>query len=333
MRRFALTPPTALARHCQRRWDTSPYRGVHKLTWQRLNAPRWPYGGSVAWRPAWAPEKSFPPDRQLLENVGSVGAPSRIDGDTSEGEAGAAEKAAPQLLLQRLRDCLNLSATDATVLIQRSRVTVNGALQRTNRWIGAADEVTVNGHRLAELADVALVAHKPSKWLLTEDDPLKRLTYTSLLPDARFLAGPAGRIDARASGLLVLTNRRALAAAVSGTSGRLTAVFEVHLRDAIEPEQLAALHGAVPGAAGVLLDVVDASTWDGGSVLHLALHGGLAHHVRVALASAGAPKAASICCLRVGPLTIEDPGLMEPGSVRPLTDGEIAAVLREATAV
>eukprot|EP00929_Paragymnodinium_shiwhaense_P093269 TRINITY_DN5340_c0_g1_i1.p1 TRINITY_DN5340_c0_g1~~TRINITY_DN5340_c0_g1_i1.p1 ORF type:complete len:109 (+),score=11.09 TRINITY_DN5340_c0_g1_i1:100-426(+) len=57
----AAVPPALAARLSQRRWDTSPYRRVHRLTWTRLNRPKWPMQGSLAWKPHWGPQAPVAP--------------------------------------------------------------------------------------------------------------------------------------------------------------------------------------------------------------------------------------------------------------------------------
>lgn len=44
-----VSPPPALPQTFLLR----PYRGVHKLTWTRLNRARWPEQGSLVWHPTW----------------------------------------------------------------------------------------------------------------------------------------------------------------------------------------------------------------------------------------------------------------------------------------
>eukprot|EP00971_Amphidinium_carterae_P060891 1205210-Amphidinium_carterae.1 len=51
---------------------------------------------------------------------------------------------------------------------------------------------TVNGHVMSHLANVAILAHKPSNYCLTDEDPLKRPTYRAILPDPTVVAAPAG---------------------------------------------------------------------------------------------------------------------------------------------
>jgi len=231
------------------------------------------------------------------------------------------------------------------MLIQRGRVTVNGKLQTKTRWLDPGDDIAVNGRNVFDLKGVVFVAHKPAVCVLTEEDPLRRPTYRSLLPDMSlsFVTRPAGHIDVGASGLLVLTCCRALADAAT-SSPRQIVKWVAQLRKRLTASQLLALHD--PSHFRVettpitieTSDVADANTRGSGAVrqlLYLELQGGAGHaaQLRGALASIGALPAASICCVGLGPLSLDDPALKEPGSVRPMASAEVAAMIGSETAL
>ena len=92
-------PPQLLPRLCQCRYDTSPYRGVHRLTWSRLHRFRWPSSGSLVWQPTWGFQKPLP-----AAAVPRTAVPLR---------------GKPQLLAERLVEDLGLQRQDALALIQR----------------------------------------------------------------------------------------------------------------------------------------------------------------------------------------------------------------------
>jgi len=229
------------------------------------------------------------------------------------------------------------------MLIQRGRVTVNGQLQTRTRWLDPGDVVAVNGHNVVDLKNVAFVAHKPAVCTLTEEDPLRRPTYRSLLPDMSlsFVARPAGCVDIGASGLLVLTCCRALAESAT-SSPRHIIKWIAQLRNQLTTSQLLALRdpslfqGNVAPIAIETSDVADAYTQEPGVVrqlLYLELQGGTGHasQLRSALASIGSVPAASICCVGLGPLSLDEPALEEPGSVRPMASAEVASMIGNAT--
>lgn len=229
------------------------------------------------------------------------------------------------------------------MLIQRSRVTVNGQLQKRTRWLDPGDVVAVNGHNVVDLKSVAFVAHKPALCTLAEEDPLRRPTYRSLLPDMSlsFVARPAGRVDIGTSGLLVLTCCRVLAEAASSCPRQIIK-WVVQLRKQLTASQLLALRDPslfqddLAPVAIEALDVANADMQGSGAVrqlLYLELQGGSGHasHLRGALASIGAVPTASICCVGLGPLSLDEPSLEEPGSVRPMASAEVASMIGNAT--
>ncbi|CAE8673710.1 unnamed protein product, partial [Polarella glacialis] len=263
----------SLALYCQRRWDTSPYRNVHKLTWTRLNRARWPQNGSLAWTPTWGFQKPLPPSALSPENSSIVSSSSGSFRRSARAERSGGSSEC-QLLHKRLQAALGLSALDAMVLVQRSRVTVDGHIQSKDRWVEAGEDVAVNGHRLEELSNLALLVHKPVGFALTEGDPLRRPTYTQLLPDPSLVARPVGRVDIGSSGLLVLTNNSKLIVALGGESGPaaqikrgengergsvapLAATFLLRLREPLRPIQLAVLQTSAPYGSGWTPELVE----------------------------------------------------------------------------
>ncbi|CAE8684722.1 unnamed protein product [Polarella glacialis] len=252
---------------------TSRYRNVHKLTWTRLNRARWPQNGSLAWTPTWGFQKPLPPSALSPENSSIVSSSSGSFRRSARAERSGGSSEC-QLLHKRLQAALGLSALDAMVLVQRSRVTVDGHIQSKDRWVEAGEDVAVNGHRLEELSNLALLVHKPVGFALTEGDSLRRPTYTQLLPDPSLVARPVGRVDIGSSGLLVLTNNSKLIVALGGESGPaaqikrgengkrgsvapLAATFLLRLREPLRPIQLAVLQTSAPYGSGWTPELVE----------------------------------------------------------------------------
>lgn len=319
-------PPALLARACQRRWDTSPYRGVHRLSWARLSRVEWPYGGSVAWQPSWG--------RAELART-----PAPWDAEAARPPARRASAApvdaaqAPEQLHRRLGARLGLGPAEAMTLLQRGLVEVNGRQRLRNCWVGAEDAVAVNGHSLEELSSLALLAHKPAGCALSEGDPLMRPTYTSLLPEPTMVAQPVGQVDTEASGLLLLTNRPDLIAAFRRHPGP-AATFVAILRDHLLPWQVSALRECEAYGPKITPLAVEATSHKaeedahGSALVRVTLRGGGASRLRRALAVVGA-RAGAVHCTDLGPLSLySDSGVLDqPGSFRPLSLEEEAAVL------
>ncbi|CAE7542739.1 ZFP36L1 [Symbiodinium natans] len=233
-----------------------PYRRVHQLTWTSLNRARWPENGSLAWQPVWGFQKPLPP--------ASLSIPGLLRPPPAAPAAPLPCTSGPQRLQKLLQAALGLNAQDALALVQRSRVTVDGQIQKRDRWIEDGHEITVNGHPLTEITGVSFVAHKPAGFALTEGDPLKRPTYSQLLPDPSLIARPLPMpVDLHSSGLVVLTNHAALRAALTCEGAKLPpSTFMVRLRQRPSSYQLAVLETKAPydGVAEPLLveDLTDA---------------------------------------------------------------------------
>lgn len=250
----------------------------------------------------------------------------------AEGDYVPGNEDAHQLLHRRLAAKLNLTGIDALALIQRHRVLVNGTLQRVDRWLQAGDVVAVNGHCLDQLAKLTFIVHKPVGFTLTEEDPLERPTYRLLLPDRMLLARPVGRLDIGASGLLVLTNSREVADSLEERSG-LSATFDIQLRSPLKWSQLAALRGVWPYGGIEAPELVQQGMCEstGRVTLRVTSRTGRPLHLRRALVAVGASGTiARICCIRLGPLSLDALALEEPGAVRPVSVAELTAVIRDA---
>merc|ERR1712216_928836 len=121
-----------------------------------------------------------------------------------ELETADAGHTAPSLLHVHLCKNLGIGAAEAMALLQQGQVELNGLRRLTNCWLAHGDIVSVNGHRLEDITGLAFLAHKPAGCALTEVDALRRPTFVSLLPDPSLPVRALGRVDLKASGLLVL---------------------------------------------------------------------------------------------------------------------------------
>eukprot|EP00746_Dinoflagellata_sp_MGD_P113886 gnl/MRDRNA2_/MRDRNA2_50566_c0_seq2.p1 gnl/MRDRNA2_/MRDRNA2_50566_c0~~gnl/MRDRNA2_/MRDRNA2_50566_c0_seq2.p1 ORF type:complete len:275 (+),score=54.66 gnl/MRDRNA2_/MRDRNA2_50566_c0_seq2:120-827(+) len=226
-----------------------------------------------------------------------------------------------------------MERVDALGLIQRGRVTVAGRVRRANVWTKTGDLVSINGHGLEDLANTSYVAHKPLGCLLKKEDPLGwRPTYVSLMPDPTMPVCPAGRIGSQSSGMLVLTNQRQLIWALEGPW--LPATFRARLRAPLQQMQIRAmqngmsLRGQPIGLSVLKLEVEEPASPS--PVLHVTLGGGGdVSDLQHLLVAAGAPAATGICCVRVGPLSVETPEL-PPGASRMLGPEELKEIVEAA---
>src|SRR4051812_35779624 len=100
----------------------------------------------------------------------------------------------------------------AEELVRGGRVTVGGEVVRDPaRDVGAASAVAVDGQPVAGAEErVVYALHKPGGVVSTARDPQGRPTVVDLVPGAGRLY-PVGRLDAAATGLILVTNDGELA--------------------------------------------------------------------------------------------------------------------------
>jgi 23S rRNA pseudouridine2605 synthase len=220
-------------------------------------------------------------------------------------------------------------------LILQGRVRVNGQVvtQLGTKVDPVQDIIEVDGQPITLEKKVYILLHKPRGYLSDTFDFRGRPSALSLVPDGERLY-PAGRLDARSEGLLLLTNDGELA-------HRLT-----HPRYEHEKEYLALVEGepteaimrrmlegvgqdgqtlradAVerlerPGPGGQIHGWEEAPK--GMSWLRIALHEGKKRHIRRMCAALGHP-VRRLIRIRIGPLELGD---LPVGKWRYLTEREV----------
>lgn len=215
--------------------------------------------------------------------------------------------------------------------IKQGKVKVNGvAAESFNHPVNPAkDHVTFDGRPVNIKAEkvICLMLHKPAGVVSTVSDEKHRRTVISILPEEyrRYRLYPVGRLDIDTTGLLIMTN-----------DGDLT--FKLtHPRYEYEKEYYAAIHGVLRAEEknqlrrGILLE--DGMTHPAKireineppynySVI---IHEGKKRQVRRMFEHIRHPVAA-LKRVRLGNLTLGD---LPEGEIRPLTPGEITALLKQ----
>jgi 23S rRNA pseudouridine2605 synthase len=211
------------------------------------------------------------------------------------------------------------SRRGADELIKAGRVTVNGEPGRLNTFVGADDDVRLDGEALAKQRLAYVLLHKPAGVVTTARDPQGRSTVVSLVDHpARIL--PVGRLDADTTGVLLLTNDGALAHRLAHPRYEVDKVYVADVEGEPGDDALRAL------AQGVDLD--DGRTAPararrvGPSTVELTIHEGRKHQVKRMLAAVGHP-VVRLHRARYGPLALDD---LEPGAWRELTRDEVDAL-------
>ncbi len=102
------------------------------------------------------------------------------------------------------------SRRGADELIKVGRVTVNGEPGQLNTFVGADDDVRLDGQPLAKQQLAYVLLHKPAGVITTASDPQGRPTVVGLV-DHPARVVPVGRLDGDTTGVLLLTNDGELA--------------------------------------------------------------------------------------------------------------------------
>lgn len=209
----------------------------------------------------------------------------------------------------------------ADELIKAGRVHVNGRPGELGTFVGAADEVEVDGRPVAKQVLAYRLLNKPAGTVTTARDPQGRPTVIALVPPEPRVV-PVGRLDADTTGALLLTNDGQLAHRLAHPRYEVDKVYEVEVEG--DPS-LAAL---LTLAEGVDLD--DGRTAPararrlGPERLELTIHEGRKHQVKRMCAAVGHP-ARRLHRRGYAGLDVDD---LSPGEWRDLTCDEVAGLRR-----
>jgi 23S rRNA pseudouridine2605 synthase len=209
-------------------------------------------------------------------------------------------------------------------IIRQGRVTVQGqTVTDPARDVDEHTEVTVDGQPLQPTTHrVVYVVNKPAGVVSTARDPQKRPTVVSLVPaDTRLY--PVGRLDADATGLILLTNDGPLAHRLTHPS------FQV-------PKTYRAVVGRPPVRASALRSLRQGIRLEDGltapaqarlikpDTIELTIREGRKRQVKRMCDAVGHP-VRSLERIKLGPLTL---GRLPPGRWRLLSDPELQALAR-----
>src|SRR5574341_1498018 len=117
-------------------------------------------------------------------------------------------------------------------LIVEGRVSVNGSVVRElgSRADPQADDIRVDGRRIAAPRRIYLLLNKPPGVVTTRFDPQGRPTVLDLVPGPREYVYPVGRLDYDSEGLLLLTNDGELAARLMHPRHQVDRVYEAQVQ-------------------------------------------------------------------------------------------------------
>jgi 23S rRNA pseudouridine2605 synthase len=208
------------------------------------------------------------------------------------------------------------SRRKADDLIKAGRVTVNGEPGQLNTFVGADDDVRLDGKPLTKQRVAYVLLNKPAGVVTTARDPQGRRKVVDMVSHpARDV--PVGRLDAETTGALLLTNDGDLAHRLAHPRYEVDKVYEIECWSQPTDGDLQRLR------EGVELDVgptrPDVVGRIDGAHIQLVLHEGRNRQVRRMFEAVG-HRVKRLHRSRYGPLTLEG---LEPGAWRELEAPEV----------
>jgi 23S rRNA pseudouridine2605 synthase len=215
-------------------------------------------------------------------------------------------------------------------MIRAGRVAVNGTVVRELgvRADLARDRIEVDGERLTPPGERrTILLHKPRGVVSAMSDPEGRPTVAALVGAAGARLYPVGRLDVNTTGLLLLTNDGALAAALLDPRRALPRVYHAKVRGAPDEAAITRLRRGVhlppPRARRTeparvrVLERLPTKTW-----LEISVHEGHWRVVRRMCDAVGHP-VEKLARVRFGSLAL---GELPLGAWRPLGPRELAGL-------
>ena len=217
------------------------------------------------------------------------------------------------------RNCEDL-ITDGRVRVNRQVVDQLPAFVDPEK-----DVITVDGKRIKFAEKVYFILNKPKNVICTNSDPQGRIKAIDLIntPERIFTVG---RLDYDTTGAIILTNDSELANRLTHPRYELPKVYEVTIRESIEPGSLDKLKKGVWLSEGrtsrsAIKIIRRANT---GSIMQMTIKQGLNRQVRRMFARVGY-KVKSLKRTQIGDLSIKG---MRLGAYKRLTPAQVAYLYR-----
>ena len=210
-------------------------------------------------------------------------------------------------------------------MIKDGRVSVNGEPGQLNTFVGAEDDVRLDGEPLQKQRLAYVLLHKPAGVVTTVRDPHGRPTVVGLVRHPARVV-PVGRLDADTTGALLLTNDGELAHRLAHPRYEIDKVYVADVEGEPTDATLTAL------ADGLTLD--DGPTAPatarrlGPSQVELTIHEGRKRQVKRMCESVGHP-VKRLERVAFGPLAL---GELPRGRWRKLSAGEVQALMTATSA-
>ena len=225
-----------------------------------------------------------------------------------------------------LAETAQCTRSEAKTLLQKGRVTVNGAVcKKGDTQLKAGDAVAVDGKALQYQKFVYLMLNKPAGVVSASTDK-RDTTVVDLVGDAypRRELFPAGRLDKTSTGFVLLTDDGGFAHDILAPKRHVSKTYTVVLDTPLTAEMKAGFAQGVTLADGTELSAaeVEALTEDGLTV-RVTLKQGVYHQIKRMFGVYGA----GVNALHrdaIGGLTLDK--TLEPGQWRELSDEEVAKI-------
>ena len=225
-----------------------------------------------------------------------------------------------------LAETAQCTRSKAKTLLQKGRVTVNGAVcKKGDTQLKAGDAVAVDGKALQYQKFVYLMFNKPAGVVSASTDK-RDTTVVDLVGDAypRRELFPAGRLDKTSTGFVLLTDDGGFAHDILAPKRHVSKTYTVVLDTPLTAEMQAGFAQGVTLADGTELSAaeVEALTADGLTV-RVTLKQGVYHQIKRMFGVYGA----GVNALHrdaIGGLALDK--TLEPGQWRELSDEEVAKI-------
>jgi len=219
------------------------------------------------------------------------------------------------------------SRTEAAVLIEAGRVTVNGrpAPDPKQRVDMGRDTLALDGRRLSAQPRRYLALNKPRGLITTARDERDRPTVYQCLSDDDRRLSPVGRLDKASEGLLLFTNDTRWAHVILDPARHLPKTYHVQLDRVPAAPELARLRTGIEIEPGLVTRPAQVEILRSGGKtcwLEVTLHEGLNRQIRRMIEAIDA-QVLRLVRVRIGPIELGD---LAKGASRPLTPTELSAL-------
>lgn len=255
---------------------------------------------------------------------------SADSGKRATAPSGCAKPSPSEWRLQKyLAACGVGSRRRCEQLIAAGAVEVDGrpARELGVKVIPGRHRVTVNGLEVAPQRPAYWILNKPAGVVTTCRDPQQRRTFLDFLPRDAGRLFPVGRLDYDSEGLLLATNDGELALRLSHPRYEVEKRYRVELDRPLHAATMQRLTAGLPvdGEVMRLAAVIPERRRPGApAVYEVRLREGRNRQIRRMMAAVGR-RVRRLQRIQLGPLRL---GSLKPGTARPLSTDEIAALRR-----